>query len=83
MIEVEIEFFFRGMMDEKGEQFVTYYLPTKETLEARARDAQNEKPFEPDYTYYLIVKKNRFQNKFFDIGVFLDMSTIQCVTTIG
>lgn len=41
----------RGMMDEKGEQFVTYYLPTKETLEARARDAQNEKPFDPDYTY--------------------------------
>uniref|UniRef100_A0A0N5AUU3 RNA polymerase II-associated factor 1 homolog n=1 Tax=Syphacia muris TaxID=451379 RepID=A0A0N5AUU3_9BILA len=41
----------RGMMDERGEQFVTYYLPTKETLEARARDAQNEKPFDPDYTY--------------------------------
>uniref|UniRef100_A0A9J2PDV4 RNA polymerase II-associated factor 1 homolog n=2 Tax=Ascaris TaxID=6251 RepID=A0A9J2PDV4_ASCLU len=41
----------RGMMDEEGEQFVTYFLPTKETLDKRMTDTENGKQFDPDYTY--------------------------------
>lgn len=31
----------RGVMDESGEQFVAYFLPTKDTLEKRKRDKEN------------------------------------------
>ncbi|KHN80192.1 RNA polymerase II-associated factor 1 -like protein [Toxocara canis] len=40
-----------GMMDEEGEQFVTYFLPTKETLDKRMLDTKDGKEFDPDYTY--------------------------------
>lgn len=30
--------FFRGVMDESGEQFVAYFLPLEETLDKRRRD---------------------------------------------
>ncbi|VDK80762.1 unnamed protein product [Anisakis simplex] len=39
------------MMDEEGEQFVTYFLPTKETLDKRMLDSGDDKEFDPDYTY--------------------------------
>lgn len=45
----------RGMMDEEGEQFVTYFLPTKETLDKRMTDTENGKQFDPDYTYVYFV----------------------------
>lgn len=42
-------------MDEEGEQFVTYFLPTKETLDKRMTDTENGKQFDPDYTYVYFV----------------------------
>ena len=33
-----ITFTFRGMVDESGDQFVAYFVPTKETLGKRKRD---------------------------------------------
>jgi len=30
----------RGVMDENGEQFVAYFLPSQETLEKRRRDKE-------------------------------------------
>ena len=30
----------RGMVDEQGDQFVAYFLPTEETLGKRKRDAE-------------------------------------------
>lgn len=41
----------RGMMDEEGEQFVTYFLPTKETLEMRVKDIEEGREYTPDYSY--------------------------------
>ena len=32
----------RGMVDESGDQFVAYFLPTPETLEKRRHDAEIE-----------------------------------------
>lgn len=44
-------FFYRGVMDESGEQFVAYFLPTEETLEKRRRDVANEVIYEDDEEY--------------------------------
>ncbi|VDN03370.1 unnamed protein product [Thelazia callipaeda] len=41
----------RGMMDEEGEQFVTYFLPSKETLSKRMKDTEEGIEFDPDYVY--------------------------------
>lgn len=43
----------RGVMDETGEQFVAYFLPTGDTLTKRARDASNgiEYDDEEEYDY--------------------------------
>lgn len=41
------------MMDEEGEQFVTYFLPAKETIEKRARDIEDKIAFDPDYMLVL------------------------------
>uniref|UniRef100_A0A0R3S0C3 RNA polymerase II-associated factor 1 homolog n=1 Tax=Elaeophora elaphi TaxID=1147741 RepID=A0A0R3S0C3_9BILA len=41
----------RGMMDEEGEQFVTYFLPSKETLDKRLKDAEKGLEFDSDYVY--------------------------------
>ena len=37
-----IAVFPRGMVDEAGEQFVAYFLPTEETLGKRKRDSEAE-----------------------------------------
>lgn len=37
------------MMDEEGEQFVTYFLPSKGTLDKRLKDAEKGLEFDPDY----------------------------------
>ena len=37
---------FRGMVDASGDQFVAYFLPTKETIRKRKRDQETEM----DYT---------------------------------
>uniref|UniRef100_A0A1B0DI29 RNA polymerase II-associated factor 1 homolog n=2 Tax=Phlebotomus papatasi TaxID=29031 RepID=A0A1B0DI29_PHLPP len=41
----------RGVMDESGEQFVAYFLPTESTLEKRRRDFANEVIYEDDEEY--------------------------------
>jgi len=38
-------------MDESGEQFVAYFLPTDETLEKRRRDFGNTVEYEDDEEY--------------------------------
>jgi len=38
-------------MDESGEQFVAYFLPTDETLEKRRRDFANTVEYEDDEEY--------------------------------
>lgn len=38
-------------MDESGQQFVAYFLPTEETLEKRRNDFINEIPYEDDQEY--------------------------------
>ena len=38
-------------MDEEGEQFVAYFLPTVETIGKRKRDGDEEVEYEPDDTY--------------------------------
>lgn len=42
---------FRGVMDESGEQFVAYFLPTEETLEKRRSDLINEVLYVDDQEY--------------------------------
>lgn len=37
---------YRGMVDESGDQFVAYFLPTEETLEKRRRDTEGEVDYE-------------------------------------
>jgi RNA polymerase II-associated factor 1 len=41
----------RGVMDESGEQFVAYFLPTEETLEKRRTDVTMERPYEDETEY--------------------------------
>ncbi|KDR16760.1 RNA polymerase II-associated factor 1 homolog [Zootermopsis nevadensis] len=41
----------RGVMDESGEQFVAYFLPTDETLEKRRKDIGNSIEYEDDEEY--------------------------------
>ncbi|KAJ9576908.1 hypothetical protein L9F63_006526 [Diploptera punctata] len=41
----------RGVMDESGEQFVAYFLPTDDTLEKRRRDFTNNIDYEDDEEY--------------------------------
>ena len=38
-------------MDESGEQFVAYFLPTEETLAKRKADAEAERDYEDDQVY--------------------------------
>jgi len=41
----------RGVMDESGEQFVAYFLPTDETMEKRRTDFSMERAYEDDTEY--------------------------------
>lgn len=41
----------RGVMDESGEQFVAYFLPTEDTLEKRRIDFSMERPYEDETEY--------------------------------
>ena len=36
----------RGMVDESGDQFVAYFLPTEETVAKRKRDAEHEMDYD-------------------------------------
>lgn len=50
-IEVMSQAMIRGVMDESGEQFVAYCLPTEETLQKRRRDHETGVPYMDDDTY--------------------------------
>ena len=41
----------RGVMDESGEQFVAYFLPTEDTLEKRRTDVTMERAYEEETEY--------------------------------
>ncbi|VDO07208.1 unnamed protein product [Rodentolepis nana] len=41
----------RGMVDNMGDHFVVYFLPTEETKEQRRRDAENHIAYSEDVTY--------------------------------
>lgn len=41
----------RGMVDEEGDQFVAYFLPTKETMQKRKQDNENNMDYNPEETY--------------------------------
>ncbi|XP_060836968.1 RNA polymerase II-associated factor 1 homolog isoform X1 [Rhopalosiphum padi] len=41
----------RGVMDESGEQFVAYFLPSEETIIKRREDAVESRPYDDDYEY--------------------------------
>ena len=43
--------FFRGVMDEAGEQFVAYFLPTDETLAKRRSDQDEGRDYTDDAEY--------------------------------
>ena len=40
----------RGVMDESGEQFVAYFLPTEDTIKKRKRDVEDEVRSAPAHT---------------------------------
>jgi len=42
------------MMDESGEQFVAYFLPSEETLQKRKEDTEKNVEYRPDETYVQI-----------------------------
>ena len=44
----------RGAVDESGEQFVAYFLPTEETLGKRKRDEEDNADYVPEDEYVLI-----------------------------
>lgn len=50
----------RGVMDESGEQFVAYFLPTDETLKKRKRDAEENVDYmdEDEYDYLMAREYN-------------------------
>lgn len=50
----------RGVMDESGEQFVAYFMPTEETLRKRREDAENRVEYqdEVDYEYKMTREYN-------------------------
>ena len=41
----------RGVMDESGEQFVAYFLPTEDTMEKRAKDFTEGKEYDDEQEY--------------------------------
>ncbi|KAF6204813.1 hypothetical protein GE061_018975 [Apolygus lucorum] len=54
----------RGVMDESGEQFVAYFLPTDNTLEKRRRDFTNGVDYEDDEEYeYKIAREYNWNVK--------------------
>ncbi|CAL1527539.1 unnamed protein product [Lymnaea stagnalis] len=54
----------RGAVDESGEQFVAYFLPTDETLGKRKRDAELGREYEEGDTYeYLLAREYNWNVK--------------------
>lgn len=47
--------FNRGMVDESGDQFVAYFMPTEETTGKRKRDFVDEVDYVPEEEYVCIM----------------------------
>ena len=39
------------MVDEEGDQFVAYFLPTSDTIRKRKRDQEEEMEYDPEDAY--------------------------------
>ena len=50
-------------MDESGEQFVAYFLPTEETLGKRKRDEEDSADYVPEEEYVLFELEHNKINK--------------------
>merc|ERR1711997_513562 len=50
-IEMMSQAMIRGVMDESGEQFVAYFLPTDETREKRKKDQEEDREYEDEMEY--------------------------------
>lgn len=50
-IEMMSQAMIRGVMDESGEQFVAYFLPTDETREKRKKDLEEGREYEEEMEY--------------------------------
>lgn len=50
-IEMMSQAMIRGVMDESGEQFVAYFLPTDETREKRKKDIEDGKEYDDETEY--------------------------------
>merc|ERR1712038_834111 len=50
-IEMMSQAIIRGVMDESGEQFVAYFLPTDETREKRKKDQEEDREYEDEMEY--------------------------------
>ncbi|XP_013385685.1 RNA polymerase II-associated factor 1 homolog [Lingula anatina] len=54
----------RGMVDESGDQFVAYFLPTEETLSKRKRDAEENVEYTPEEEYdYVLAREYNWNVK--------------------
>lgn len=54
----------RGAVDESGEQFVAYFLPTEETMRKRKADFEQEIDYIPDQVYeYLLAREYNWNVK--------------------
>lgn len=54
----------RGVMDQSGEQFVAYFLPTEETIKKRRKDTANQVPYNDDEEYeYRIAREYNWNVK--------------------
>ncbi|PVD25632.1 hypothetical protein C0Q70_13291 [Pomacea canaliculata] len=54
----------RGAVDESGEQFVAYFLPTEETMDKRKRDSDDNVDYAPEEDYeYLLAREYNWNVK--------------------
>ena len=54
----------RGMVDEQGDQFVAYFLPTEETLGKRKRHSELSQDFQEDNDYdYMLAREYNWNVK--------------------
>lgn len=54
----------RGMVDESGDQFVAYFLPTEETQNKRKRDIDHEMDYDPEDIYdYILAREYNWNVK--------------------
>lgn len=50
----------RGVMDESGEQFVAYFLPTADTMEKRSKDFEEGRDYDDEQASVLLTPGHQF-----------------------